>query len=128
MPDSRAVSRRSFTRALLASPAVPAIVSATGYAPAQDNAQPAGNADELFAELDQKIRLGMKEFAIPGAAVGVIYNGQEFVRGYGVTNVNGGTQVDANTAFLTASISKPGYRDGGDAPGGTGQIGTWTRR
>lgn len=107
MPDSRAVSRRGFTRALLASPAVPALVSATGYARAQDNAQPAGNADELFAELDQKIHQGMKEFAIPGAAVGVIYNGQEFVRGYGVTNVNGGRQVDANTAFLTASVSKP---------------------
>ncbi len=107
MPDFRTVSRRGFTRALLASPAVPAIVSATGYAPAQDNAQPAGDTDELFAELDQKIRLGMKEFAIPGAAVAVFYNGQEFVRGYGVTQVNGGRQVDANTAFLTASVSKP---------------------
>ncbi len=49
----------------------------------------------------------MKEFAIPGAAVGVIYHGREFVKGYGVTDVRSGRKVDANTAFLIASISKP---------------------
>ncbi len=110
MPDSRAVSRRSFSRALFASPAVPAIVSAMRYAPAQDNAQLAGDAEELFAELDQKIRLGMKEFAIPGAAVGVIYKGKEFVKGYGFTDVrhqDRAHEVDPDTAFVTASISKP---------------------
>ncbi len=107
MPDSRMVSRRGFTRALLASPAVPAIAAAAEYAPAQENAETAGSANKLFAELDLLIRQGMEAFAIPGAAVGVIYNGQEFVRGYGVTSVSGGRQVDANTAFLTASVSKP---------------------
>ena len=104
------VSRRNFNRGLLGALALPGVVSAMSDTPAQASATDSGDADELFAELDAKIQLGMAEFAIPGAAVGVIYNGQEFVKGYGYTDVRHPDPqhaVDANTAFLTASISKP---------------------
>ncbi len=106
--DFGAVSRRDFTHALLGAAAAPALASALAYTTAENSGQQADNADELFAELDEMIRLGMKEFAIPGAAVGVIYKGREFVKAYGVTDVrHPGHQVDANIAFVTASISKP---------------------
>ena len=108
-PDFR-LSRRNFGRGLFGALAVPGIVSAMAEMPTQSRAQETGDADELFAELDEKIQLGMKEFAIPGAAVGVIYNGQEFVKGYGFTDVRHPDpqhSVDTNTTFRIASVSKP---------------------
>ena len=44
--------------------------------------------EELFRELDAKIEAGMARYHIPGVAIGVLYQGQEYVRGYGVTNVD----------------------------------------
>ena len=104
------VSRRNFSRGLLGALTVPGILSAVGETPAQASPKNKGDADELFAQLDEKIQLGMKEFAIPGAAVGVIYNGQEFVKCYGFTDVRHPDlqhAVDPNTSFIIASISKP---------------------
>jgi CubicO group peptidase (beta-lactamase class C family) len=65
-----------------------------------------GHADRLFAELDEKIREGMETYAIPGVAVGVCYDGQEFLRGYGVTSVDGPEQVGEDTLFRIASTTK----------------------
>ena len=48
----------------------------------------AQDADALFRALDAKIEAAMAEYQIPGVAVGVYYRGQEYVRGYGVTNID----------------------------------------
>ena len=63
-------------------------------------------AEELFRELDAKIEAGMAEYHIPGVAVGVLYQGQEYVRGYGVTNVDYPQPVDGDTLFRIGSTTK----------------------
>ena len=60
----------------------------------------------LFHELDEKIQTGMATYGIPGAAVGVLYQGQEHLRGYGVTNVDHPTPVDPDTVFRIGSTTK----------------------
>jgi CubicO group peptidase (beta-lactamase class C family) len=97
----RPVSRRSVLAGAAAAGGAPALLSAR---PA--SAQKGDDAAGLFAELDRKIRQGMQTFAIPGAAVGVIYRGQEYVRGYGVTDVGDPKPVDGDTVFRIASTSK----------------------
>src|SRR5262245_54935755 len=44
--------------------------------------------DQLFHELDARIEAGMAQYHIPGVAVGILYQGEEYLRGYGVTNVD----------------------------------------
>jgi len=63
-------------------------------------------AARLFRELDAKIRAGMARNAIPGAAVGVLYQGIEYIRGYGVTNVDYPVPVDGDTMFRVGSTTK----------------------
>src|SRR5437879_13160518 len=48
----------------------------------------------------------MAEYHIPGVAVGVFYQDQEYVRGYGVTNVDYPQPVDGDTLFRMGSITK----------------------
>jgi CubicO group peptidase (beta-lactamase class C family) len=63
--------------------------------------------DPLFAALDQKIMEGMERYSIPGAAVGVIWGGGTYMRGYGVTDISNPQQpVNADTLFRPASIAK----------------------
>lgn len=92
-------------RAMLAGAAASGVLSAPFLARAADAADD-DDAGRLFADLDTRIIAGMQEFAIPGAAVGVFYRGREYLRGYGVTSVDGGTPVDADTRFRIASTSK----------------------
>ena len=72
---------------------------ATGLA-ASASAQ---DADALFRALDAQIEAAMAAYHIPGAAVGVFYDGQEYVRGYGVTSVQFGSAPE-NVASLTAAV------------------------
>ena len=62
--------------------------------------------EELFRELDTKIEAGMARYRIPGVAIGVLYQGQEYVRGYGVTNVDEPAPVHGDTLFRIASTTK----------------------
>ena len=62
--------------------------------------------EELFRELDAKIEAGMARYHIPGVAIGVLYQGEEYVRGYGVTNVDEPEPVDGDTLFRIASTTK----------------------
>ena len=62
--------------------------------------------EELFRELDTKIEAGMARYRIPGVAIGVLYQGDEYVRGYGVTNVDEPQPVDGDTLFRIASTTK----------------------
>jgi CubicO group peptidase (beta-lactamase class C family) len=62
--------------------------------------------EDLFRELDAKIEAGMARYHIPGVAIGVLYQGEEYVRGYGVTNVDEPEPVDGDTLFRIASTTK----------------------
>ena len=66
-------------------------------------AQPdASRFDALAALADAK----MKEYGVPGVALGVIADGKESIRGLGVTNVEDPLAVTPHTVFPIASISK----------------------
>jgi CubicO group peptidase (beta-lactamase class C family) len=69
-------------------------------------AGPAQTGDPLFRALDERIEAGMARYHIAGVAVGVFYQGQEYVRGYGVTNVDYPEPVDGDTLFRIASTTK----------------------
>jgi CubicO group peptidase (beta-lactamase class C family) len=56
--------------------------------------------------LDEKIEAGMARYHVPGVAVGVFYQGQEYVRGYGVANVDYPQPVDGDTLFRIGSSTK----------------------
>jgi CubicO group peptidase (beta-lactamase class C family) len=57
--------------------------------------------------LDAKIEAGMAAYGIPGVAVGVLYGGREYLKGYGVTNVDYPRAVDPDTVFRVGSTTKP---------------------
>ena len=48
----------------------------------------------------------MKEFGVPGVALGIVSNGVVSIRGLGITNVEDPLPVTAHTVFPIASISK----------------------
>ena len=59
-----------------------------------------------FEELDAKIEAAMESYGIPGVAAAVLAGGQEYVKGYGVTNVDHPTPVDGDTVFRIGSTTK----------------------
>ncbi|MGB0096855.1 MAG: serine hydrolase domain-containing protein [Solirubrobacteraceae bacterium] len=108
-PDQR-FSRRTLLEAAVASAAaislpsslvVPAAASQPRRRVGYDR-----DASLLFGELDAKIEAGMAAYAIPGAAVGVLHKGREYIKGYGVTNVDYPVPVDGDTVFRIGSTSK----------------------
>jgi CubicO group peptidase (beta-lactamase class C family) len=59
------------------------------------------------AEVDALVERTLKTFDVPGIAVGIVKDGKlVFAKGYGVTNINTGQKVNANTLFGIASNSK----------------------
>jgi CubicO group peptidase (beta-lactamase class C family) len=58
---------------------------------------------EAIARLAQE---KMKEYGVPGVAVGVLHNGSLTIRGLGITNVEDSLPVTPHTVFPIASISK----------------------
>jgi len=68
--------------------------------PAQSVSDP--RLDALAALTESK----MKEFGVPGVALGILHNGTAHIRGLGVTNVEDPLPVTAHTVFPIASISK----------------------
>ncbi|MGV0714442.1 serine hydrolase domain-containing protein [Mycolicibacterium sp. XJ662] len=102
-----AVSRRVVLGGALAGAAATALAacssnSSSGPAPATTTT---GTGDG-FAELDAKIEAGMKAYAIPGVAVGLLTGGREYIKGYGVTNVDHPVAVDGDTVFRIGSTTK----------------------
>jgi CubicO group peptidase (beta-lactamase class C family) len=89
-----------------AAPAGPTSPPGAGSAAAANAPALTGTAGRLFRELDEKIEAAMRQFAIPGAAVGVLYRGVEYVKGYGVTNVDYPLPVDGDTLFRIGSTTK----------------------
>lgn len=64
------------------------------------------STDRLFGMLDEKIQHAMEKYAIPGVAVGVFSNGQQHVRGYGITSVDAPDAIDEHTLFRIGSTTK----------------------
>src|SRR3954454_19662715 len=59
-----------------------------------------------FAELAPVVTEAMERLGVPGAAVGILYDGVEYTAGVGITNINHPLPVDSDTLFQIASISK----------------------
>lgn len=69
---------------------------------------PAGQIERAIAGLDDLARDVLERSGIPGLAVAVVHEGRTvYARGFGVRRVGQPEQVDADTAFLLASVSKP---------------------
>ncbi len=104
----KSFTRRAFLRAATGTVAAAATATSLGFpAAAEAETSSAGAAvDSLFDKLDAKIRAGMKEYGIPGVAVGLLHQGTEYVRGYGVTNVDYPVPVDGDTLFRIGSTTK----------------------
>ena len=78
-----------------------ALFAATASAP---RAQPA--ADAVFDTLAGLLTNKMREYRVPGAALGVVRDGHTTIRGFGVTNLEDPQPITADTVFPLASISK----------------------
>src|SRR5262249_50495106 len=90
--------RRLLACALAAAIAIP-LVGHRGL-----HAQSAANprVDALVSLAEAK----MKEYGVPGVALGIVADGETTIRGLGVTNVEDPLPVTAHTVFPIASISK----------------------
>src|SRR6266545_3484085 len=68
------------------------------------HAQPAADArfEAIVALADAK----MREYGVPGVALGIVENGSVTIRGLGVTSVEDPLPITAHTVFPIASISK----------------------
>jgi CubicO group peptidase (beta-lactamase class C family) len=66
----------------------------------------ARDVHEPFADLIQLVEARMREHGIPGAALGVIKDGQLQMRGLGVTSIEDPRPVTDGTIFELASLSK----------------------
>src|SRR5690554_1713240 len=63
--------------------------------------------DSLPANFDAWIESSRQEWKIPGMAVGIVKNGEViYAKGFGEKRLGSGEQVDANTIFSIASVSK----------------------
>src|SRR6476661_5613043 len=63
-------------------------------------------ADPRFDALVSLAEAKMKEYGVPGVALGILQNGVPTTRGLGITNVEDPLPVTAHTVFPIASISK----------------------
>ena len=64
------------------------------------------NGNSMFEQLGQYIEDAMQRYHVPGAAVGIQYEGREYTAGFGVTNVNHPLPVDGDTLFQIGSTTK----------------------
>jgi CubicO group peptidase (beta-lactamase class C family) len=63
-------------------------------------------ADARFDALASLAEARMKEYGVPGVALGIVADGTVTIRGLGVTNLDDPRPIDAHTVFPVASISK----------------------
>lgn len=93
------LTRRTLLRSAAA--AVPVAALPTLPATASAAREPAS-----IGRLAEKIEAGMAKYAIPGVGLGLWYRGREYVRGFGVTNVDQPSPVTADTVFRIGSTTK----------------------
>ncbi len=63
-------------------------------------------ADSHLQPLSEKITEAMERLHVPGVAVGVLSEGEEYIAGFGVTNVEHPLPVDGDTLFQIGSTTK----------------------
>ena len=63
-------------------------------------------ADRTFDTIADLVAVKMREYHVPGVALGVLRDGKTAIRGFGVTSVEDPLPVTAGTIFPLASISK----------------------
>src|SRR5687768_4107459 len=66
----------------------------------------AQSTDARFDAIARLTQEKMKEFGVPGVALGILHNGTVSIRGLGITNVEDSLPVTSHTVFPIASISK----------------------
>ena len=70
-------------------------------------ATPAPAQTDPLAGMDEYVAAGMRQWKIPGLALAIVKDDSVvYQRGFGVTRLGGGTRVDANTLFASASTTK----------------------
>ena len=74
------------------------------------DARAQASTDPRFDAIANLAQAKMKEFGVPGVALGILHNGNVSIRGLGITNVEDSLPVTAHTVFPIASISKPSSR------------------
>jgi CubicO group peptidase (beta-lactamase class C family) len=79
-------------------------IATRGHTHGERLVQPA--ADARFGPLASLAEAKLKEYGVPGVALGIVADGAVTIRGLGVTNVEDPLPVDAHTVFPIASISK----------------------
>jgi CubicO group peptidase (beta-lactamase class C family) len=92
-------------------------MAVTAVRSATRDAADGADANRLFAELDARTEAGMTAYGIPGVAVGVLYGGREYLKGYGVTSVEHPRAVDPDTLFRVGSTTKTFTGTAGEAAG-----------
>ena len=68
------------------------------------NTNPSPNT--LFQQLAEVIQAEMEHWHVPGVAVGIWHEGQAYMAGFGVTNIENPLPVDENTLFQIGSTTK----------------------
>lgn len=69
---------------------------------------PDGRVGDAVSRLDGLVEQLMADTGIPGMAVAVVHRGKTvYAKGFGVKDVRTGDDVDADTVFQLASLSKP---------------------
>lgn len=63
-------------------------------------------SNERFNALCEQIERDMRQFRVPGVAVGVLHDGQIDTAGFGVTHINHPLAVTPDTLFQVGSITK----------------------
>src|SRR5262249_15738156 len=66
-----------------------------------------GASDARFEALVRLTEAKMKEYGVPGVALGIVNNGAVSIRGVGVTNLEAPLPIPPHAVFPTASISTP---------------------
>ncbi len=64
------------------------------------------DVEELFTEICDRIPDAMARHKVPGVVLGIVCEGREFIRGFGVTNVRHPLPVDDKTIFQIGSTTK----------------------
>jgi CubicO group peptidase (beta-lactamase class C family) len=66
----------------------------------------ADKSQAIFEELSEFTREEMRTHQVPGVGLGVVFDGRDFLAGFGVTSVDHPLPVDPDTLFQTGSTTK----------------------
>jgi CubicO group peptidase (beta-lactamase class C family) len=95
---------RSFVERRTAAYASSALIALLSVGSTPARAQ--SGSDPRFDALATLAEAKMKEYGVPGVALGIVHDGVVSIRGLGITNVEDPLPVTAHTVFPIASISK----------------------